>query len=297
MKHGLIFLIAPPAFSKSVLTGRCPLFLVNSPANTWFSKSLAAPNICGILLFNLLYNLLRFSCIIFVSKSLNSCILFSCNSPINVDNVSFPLNTIFNKLSAKFPSTNGLTSSFVILLFSIVSTNILELDCRQSFFMFKYCDHKCRLGICPFQFFNCCCHSKNVTSNFSFLNINLFLGFNLCSRLDSVFVNTVPAWRYSCAPSSVLKLYKSFFSMLHVCSENVPFTRSDVNVLIHSSTFSKSLYDTVTSHSLPKYLFPASWYFVSVCLALKNACSFWRSVSACCSDGGSVMYISFSMFL
>ena len=33
IKQGLICFIIPPVFSKSFLTGMCPLFLVNSPAS------------------------------------------------------------------------------------------------------------------------------------------------------------------------------------------------------------------------------------------------------------------------
>ena len=81
---GFIFLIIPPAFSNNFLTGRCPLFLVNSPASILASGFSVAPNICGILLFNFWKILLRFRDNIFLSKSSNSFILFSCNSPINV---------------------------------------------------------------------------------------------------------------------------------------------------------------------------------------------------------------------
>ena len=192
MKHGLICLIIPPAFSNNFLTGRCPLFLVNSPASTFAWGFSVAPNICGILLFNLWKILLRFRTKIFLSKSLNSLILFSCNSPINVANWWFSTNKILSMESAKFPSTSDLTSSFLMFLFSIESTNSSAVVPWSEFLVFRYWDHKWRLESCPLQLYNCDCHSSKATSLAPFLNINLLLGFNFDFNLSKSLLNSFP---------------------------------------------------------------------------------------------------------
>ena len=181
IKTGLIFLMVPPAFSSNVLTGKWPLFLVNSPANTLASGSFAAPYILGIWLFNLLKILFLFKLIIFTSKSLNSLILFSCNSPMNVAKVSFSLNTILSKLSAKLPKTIGLTSSFLMFLFSMVLMNNDASLFLHALLVLEYCDHKCKLDNCPFHLFNWFSHWSNGTSSVSLLKMILLLGFNLDS--------------------------------------------------------------------------------------------------------------------
>ena len=192
MKHGLILLIIPPAFSNNFLTGKCPLFLVNSPAKILASSLSVAPKICGILLFNFWNILLRLRDNIFLSKSSNSFILFSWSSPINVANSWFSTNKIFNRESAKFPWTNDLTSSFLTFLFSIDSINCSESVPLQAFLVFKYCDHKWRLESCPLQLYNCSCHFSKGTSPVSLLNINLLLGFNFASNFLSSFSNKLP---------------------------------------------------------------------------------------------------------
>ena len=114
MKQGLICLIIPPVFSRSFLTGMWPLFLVNSPASIFAWGFSVPPNIFGMLLLSLWKILLRFRISIFLSRSLNSRILFSCSSPMNVASSLFSTNNIFNSESAKFPSTRASISSFLI---------------------------------------------------------------------------------------------------------------------------------------------------------------------------------------
>ena len=53
IKQGLICFIIPPAFSKSFLTGMCPLLRVNSPASIFAWGFSVPPKIFGILLFSL----------------------------------------------------------------------------------------------------------------------------------------------------------------------------------------------------------------------------------------------------
>ena len=192
MKHGLICLIIPPAFSSNFLTGKWPLFLVNSPANTFACGFSVAPKICGILLFNLWKILLRFKINIFLSKSLNSLILFSWSSPINVAKSLFSTNKILSKESAKFPSTNALMSSFLIFLFSIDSTNNSEVVPLSEFLVFKYWDHKWRLESWPLQLYNWVCHSSKETSLNPFLNINLLLGLSFDFNLSKTLANSSP---------------------------------------------------------------------------------------------------------
>ena len=119
---------------------------------------------------------------IFLSKSLNSAIRFSCNSPMKVAKVSFSLKTIFNKLSAKLPKTNGFTSSFLMFLFSMVLMNNDAGLFIHAFLVLEYCDHKCRLDNCPFHLFNWISHLSNGTSSVSLLNMILLLGFSLDSN-------------------------------------------------------------------------------------------------------------------
>ena len=180
---GLIFLMVPPAFSRRVLTGKWPLFLVNSPANILASGSFAAPYILGIWLLSLLNILFLLRLIIFLSKSLNSFIRFSCSSPMNVANASFSLKTILSRLSAKLPYTKGFTSSFLMFLFSIVLMNNEAGEFIQAFLVLEYCDHKCKLDNWPFHLFNCNSHLSKGTSSVSLLNMILLLGFNLDSNL------------------------------------------------------------------------------------------------------------------
>ena len=241
IKHGFILLMIPPAFSNNFLTGRCPLFLVNSPANILASGFSVAPNICGILLFNFWKILLRFRDNIFLSKSSNSFILFSCNSPINVASSWFSTNKIFNNESAKFPWTSALTSSFLMSLLSIESINCSESVPLQAFLVFKYCDHKWRLDNCPLQLYNCSCHFSKATSPVSLLKISLLLGFNLDSNFLSSLSNKFPDSMYSVKSSLGFILNISLDKISIVFCEKIPSRVKATNSFIHFAISFKSL--------------------------------------------------------